>query len=240
MKLAIISDIHGNYEALKEVLLDIKKNGINMVIFLGDLVLKGPEPQAVFDALKTLEPICWLKGNTELWLSSKRTTSDTNSSSLNEIAIYRKYALKNLSSESIAFLLNCPTEKTLTLKRHNILCVHGSPRSIVEGLSSNTHIKTLKTLTQNLKEDIILCGHTHIPFIKNIDKKTIFNPGSVGCPYDGKNSACYGIMNIENSSVNFCIRRITYPFEKLIRIANTKNFPNANHYNQLIIKGKKI
>ena len=208
MRLAVLSDIHGNYEALKKALIDMEKNRINTVIFLGDLVMKGPQPQETFDSLKKINPICWLKGNTDLWLSPVRTSCETNNSTSKEIESYRNFALKRLTQDSIKFILNCPTQKSLFFKNWDILCVHGSPRSIVETLIPNTDINTFEEILKYVEEDIILCGHSHIPFVKKIDKKIIFNPGSLGCPYDGKNDVSYGIININSSSISFCIRRI--------------------------------
>lgn len=240
MRLAILSDIHGNYEALRKVIIDIKKNKIDAVIFLGDLVMKGPQPQNVFYALKELSPICWLRGNTELWLSSKRSKYETSSSILKEIALYREFALKRLTKENINFMLNCPAQKSLSFENRAILCVHGSPRSIIEALTPSTDVITFKQITRDIKENIILCGHSHIPFIKKIDEKIVFNPGSVGCPYDGNSNSSYGIININSSTTTFCIRRIDYPIKELICVAKKENFPNVSYYENLITMSKKI
>jgi predicted phosphodiesterase len=69
MKIAIISDIHGNNVALMEVLKDIKRRRIEEVIFLGDLVMVGTQPQEVFETIEEIKPIVWINGNTDLWLN---------------------------------------------------------------------------------------------------------------------------------------------------------------------------
>lgn len=237
MRLAIVSDIHGNHEALKRVLLDIEKSKIDEVIFLGDLVMKGPEPREVFESLKELKPICWLKGNTELWLSKNRTRNESNSSTLKEIELYRSFALKSLSKDSIDFMLSCPEKHSMIIKNIKMLFVHGSPRSIIEALTPEAD---LKEVIQNVNEDIILCGHSHLPFIKRIGSKVLFNPGSVGCPYDGDPRASYGILNISNLGVSFCIKRVNYSIERLLASASKVNFPYIKAYEKALKKGRKI
>lgn len=237
MRLAILSDIHGNYEALQEIVCDLTNNNISSVIFLGDLVMKGPQPKEVFQTLKELNPLCWLKGNTELWLSDKRTQNESINSTLKEIELYRNFAIERLSKDSINFMLNCPEKKSLAIKSKNFLCVHGSPRSITEALYPSSNFKNA---IKNVKEDIILCGHSHVPFVKKIEDKVLFNPGSVGCSYDGQANSSYGIINITESNIDFSIKRLSYSITKLMDNAKKENFPRLQVYASLIKDAKKI
>ncbi len=236
MRLAILSDIHGNNEALEKVVLDIEKNDIDGVVFLGDLVMKGPNPMEVYESLKKLKPICWLKGNTDLWLSDTRTENESSCRDLGEIELYRNFCLERITSNSIDFILNCPEKQSVNIGKINMLCVHGSPRSIVEVLSPSMN---LEEVFEDLEEDIILCGHSHIPFLKKVGKKILFNPGSVGSPYDGNPSASYGVMEIKNDEVYFNIRRVIYPIDKLIKSAFALTFPSYEDYGYFIKKGIK-
>ena len=68
MKIGILADIHGNIFALNEVLKDARKEDINQFIILGDILMVGPAPAEVFKIIKGLKPICWIKGNTDMWL----------------------------------------------------------------------------------------------------------------------------------------------------------------------------
>lgn len=236
MRLAILSDIHGNYEALQEIVCDLTKNNISSVIFLGDLVMKGPQPKEVFQTLKELNPLCWLKGNTELWLSDERTQNESINSNLKEIELYRNFAIERLSRDSINFMLNCPEKKSLIIENKSFLCVHGSPRSITEALYPGSNFKNA---ISNVQEDIILCGHSHVPFVKKIGTKILFNPGSVGCSYDGQANSSYGIIDITQSNIDFSIKRLSYSITKLIANAKRENFPNLQMYASLIKEAKK-
>ena len=69
MKIAILSDIHGNSIAFDAVISDIESLNISEIVFLGDLVVKGPSPLEVFTKLKDLKPLCWIKGNTDTWFA---------------------------------------------------------------------------------------------------------------------------------------------------------------------------
>lgn len=237
MKLAILADIHGNYEALKYVMLDIKKNDIDKVIFLGDLVMKGPNPKEVYESLKKITPICWLRGNTDLWLSEKRTGNESSSSTIKEIEIYREFALKRLSKNDIDFLLNCPEKQSVAIGNLKMLFVHGSPRSSIEALKPSSN---LREALKDVEEEIVFCGHSHIPFIEKVGAKILFNPGSVGCSYDGDTRASYGIMSINFDEIDFYIQKVSYPIENLIFSAETEKFPYLGTYEQLIKKGKKV
>jgi len=98
----------------------------------------------------------------------------------------------------------------------------------------------IKEIVQPIDEDIIMCGHSHLPFARRLGKKIIFNPGSLGCPYDGKSSVSYGIININSSEISFYIKRVNYSTRALIAAAKRENFPYINNYENLILKGRKI
>ena len=67
MNIAVLSDIHGNITALRSVISDLKSLKITKIIFLGDLVINGPAPLECFQEIQDLKPICWVKGNTDIW-----------------------------------------------------------------------------------------------------------------------------------------------------------------------------
>jgi putative phosphoesterase len=234
MRIAILSDIHGNHIAFNAVISDIKSLDISEIVFLGDLVVKGPSPLEVFNILKDLKPLCWIKGNTDTWFAeindSWIPTTDQ------EKEIYRDfiYTRDHLNKESIEFLLKLPEKCSFERIGVSILAVHGSPRSISEDIGKGVPYNDLEAIFSNTKESIILCGHTHIPFIGNISGKTIFNVGSIGMPSDGINKASYGILEIENSPPKCIVRKVSYSIKETLRIAKNRNLPNIDKYRRIL------
>lgn len=234
MKVGILSDVHGNGVALDSVIEDMKEQGVKEVFYLGDLVAKGPEPARVFKKLESLEPSCWIKGNTDTWF--EEITEEWEPSSSREEYLYElyKYMNKLLSEDTISFLINLPIESSMEINGVNILCVHGSPRSIIEIMDNSSSEDELKEMVEGVEEDIIVCGHSHVPYMGEINEKKIINVGSVGCPYDGDKRASYAILNVTEGQVEGEIRRVEYEVEKLLDIAQEKDFPFQDRYAESI------
>ncbi len=234
MNVAILSDIHGNIYALNAVLSDIKSLNVSEILFLGDLVIGGPTPLEVFQELRNLKPICWVKGNTDGWFAE--ISEEWLPTTEQEEKIYKNYiyARKHLSKESIDFLLKRPEKCFFETAGVTILAVHGSPRSISEGIGKNITYNELKKIFSNIEESIIVSGHSHIPYIGKIGNKVIFNAGSIGMPLDGDNRASYGIIKIKNHNPKCSIRRVTYPISKALTIAKNREFPDLKNYKKTL------
>ena len=132
--------------------------------------------------------------------------------------------------ESINFLLECPETCAFEVAEVTILAVHGSPRSISEGIGKNIGENELETIFSNIEESVIVSGHSHVPFIGKVANKTIFNVGSIGMPLDGDNRASYGIIKIKNRNPECSIRRVTYPISETLTIAQNRGFPDLKNY----------
>jgi putative phosphoesterase len=238
MKVAILSDIHGNFQALNAVLSDIKSLNISEIVFLGDLVINGPLPLEVFQKLRDLKPICWIKGNTDEWFAEVNDgwlPTTKQEEKLYKIFIY---AQNHLNKESIDFLLKLPERCSFEVAGVSILGVHGSPRSISEGIGKNTSNDELKEIFMNIEESVIVSGHSHVPFIGKVANKVIFNVGSVGMSLDGDNRASYGLINIKNKTPECLIRRVAYPIDKTLKIAQTQEFPDLVNYKKKLNEAK--
>jgi diadenosine tetraphosphatase ApaH/serine/threonine PP2A family protein phosphatase len=83
-------------------------------------------------------------------------------------------------------------------------------------------------------EKIIISGHTHLPFIGKFKDKIIFNTGSVGMSFDGDNRASYGIINFTNLGPKCEIRRVTYPIDETLALAEDRDFPGLKEYKRII------
>jgi putative phosphoesterase len=187
MKVGILSDVHGNDVALQAVIDDLKKEYIEKVIYLGDLVAGGPNPKNSLELLKKLEAISWIKGNTDSKYEEIVDEWKLQNNIEEQLSDYYLYALKELKYEDIKYLIEKPVQESIDLEGWKVLCVHGSPRQQMEKMGEEIDKEKLSEIIVGIKEDIILCGHSHRPSIIEINGKTIVNVGSVGIPFDGDN-----------------------------------------------------
>ena len=133
MRIAVISDIHGNLYALREVLEDIDNQNIDSIICLGDLVGYGPHPNEVIALIKRRNILC-LKGNYDASVVDNDYTyirdTDINSFSL-------PWTVEELRTSNRYYLDNLPDDLSMNVCGKSIKFVHGSPRKINEYLSSS-------------------------------------------------------------------------------------------------------
>jgi len=218
MRIAVISDIHGNMEALSEVFDDIEKSKVDSVICLGDMVGYGPEPEAVIQLIMSRE-IPTIMGNHELAVIDPSYLKWFNPAARQSILTIIPW----LSEESMAFISNLETFITMYGGRF----VHGFPPDSIITYLFQIDNEELIAAFRKLKEKICFVGHTHkmviasydgktaikTPLKKGVvrlyeDKKYIINTGSVGQPRDGNNNAKYLIWNVSEHSVE--IRFVPY------------------------------
>ena len=183
MKLAVLSDIHGNLWALTAVIEDAKRRGIAQFINLGD-VLYGPlKPFETYALLKTLNAIT-IQGNEDRDIYEFEPSPDESHPTLT-------YMLKELGEEPLQWLKSLP--KTTVIAEEIFAC-HGIPTSdlvyLLEDISSGFPIvkdeATILSHLNEIKHPVILCGHSHIARVVQLSSgQLIINPGSVGVPaYD--------------------------------------------------------
>lgn len=207
MKIGILGDVHGNYVALKSVIDDMKANGINTYIVLGDIIFSGEEPQKCFDTIQELEPLVWIKGNTDDWFNQ----IDDNFQPQNELEsrVYKEFLEVNekITIDVSNKIMKLKEKEEVIIEGKRILCVHGSDRKINEAIGIMTHQKDIYELINRLEQNILLCAHTHSPYVVAFDGKIIMNVGSVGFPKD-ESRAAYGILKFDNDNLEYSIRRI--------------------------------
>ena len=226
MKIAVISDIHSNVYALNEVLKDIKNRNIDMIVCTGDLVGYGTRPNEVIETLRN-EKILTIMGNYDDAIGNFKIVcgcdykdpKDTEKASLS-----MQFTSEKTTDENKEYLRNLPKEITFTFNNKTIRFVHGSTRLINEYLKENS--KESEEVMKELKEDILVCGHTHIPYSKYYGNKLLVNAGSVGTPKTNSPNANYVIIDIK-SSVAVEIIEVPYDFEKIAKeIEENEILPN--------------
>lgn len=201
-KIAIISDVHGNLEALKTVLKDIKKRGIKHVYCLGDIIAKGVHSHECIQLIKESCEVV-LKGNTDEYF-----TSIIDISSKSDVEQKRiQWNKKMLSNEDSNYLRNLPFCHEFYMSGRLVRLFHATPDRIggfVGNIDTLDNLYSLflpssNTISQK-KADVIIYGHIHTGFMQRIYNRTIVNSGSVGNSIDVfRNEKKDG--NVKNTSV---------------------------------------
>lgn len=178
MKLAALSDIHGNLAALEAVLADVHRRGIDQVVNLGD-ILSGPLWPRETAELLMARSFLTIRGNHERQVLTM---------ALDAMSPSDRHAADTLGPEHLRWLDNLPATATLG---PDILLVHGTPSSDLQFLletvtSSGLVPATIPEITERLgpcSASLVLCGHSHVPRAVSLPSgTTIVNPGSVGLP----------------------------------------------------------
>lgn len=218
MKIGIISDIHSNIYALEAVLDDMESRNIDLIACTGDLVGYGTRPNEVIDTIRR-NRILTIMGNYDDAIGNFKMVcgcdyKDPKDAEKASLSMY--FTSMETTDENKKYLSSLPKEATLNFNNKTIKLVHGSTRLINEYLKEDS--KESKEVMDELAEDILVCGHTHIPYYKYYGEKLLVNAGSVGKPKTNKPSANYIIINIDNmSSVKVEIIEVNYNFEKIAR-----------------------
>lgn len=216
MRFAVISDIHSNKYALESAIADINKRNVDFIVSTGDLVGYLPFPNEVIELVRK-NKIMVVQGNHDKFIgeSTKVIQEDLVGINDNDIQSNASSYFTNLTitDDNRKYLRNLSDKITIDCNGLKIVIVHGSPRAIDEYLYEDSEI--LKSLLESIDEDIIICGHTHIPYHFQTNKKHIINVGSVGKPRHGSSMSTYAIVEIVNEKVNCEILEVSYDLSKI-------------------------
>lgn len=240
MKIAVISDIHGNMEAVNAVMEDIKEEKCDKLFILGDFAMAGPEPKETIkyfmnrDAEQSIEMI---QGNTDLMIV------DYNQDLYNKLskkAPIMANALQNdvelLDITEKTFLKNLPAQKELMIEGVTFLLVHGSPRKNNEDISEEIPMDEIENMLKDVTAQVVLCGHTHIPCgFQTKSGKTIVNVGSIGRPFTPEAKSCYLLINVENGKCVFEHKFVEYDNKKASEKLKARNFSGADKLAETLI-----
>jgi putative phosphoesterase len=239
MRIAIISDMHGNNFAFEKVLADIKLKDINQLVCLGDAIQGGPQPAQVVQNLRALNcPV--VMGNADAWLLSGEETGDEGipPERLIKMGEIRLWSLSQLTEDDKAFISGFQPTVTINLDEGlDLLCFHGSPTSFDDIILPDAPKDVFEKYLGAYSDHILTGGHTHAQQIRRNGELFFFNPGSVGFAYshyqpDGLFHADpwaeYAILTVENSqtSLEFC--RLPFDAEELIHIYRESGRPFAD------------
>ncbi|MFW5946800.1 MAG: metallophosphoesterase family protein, partial [Candidatus Natronoplasma sp.] len=211
MRILLISDVHGNYEALKDVLAEEE---YDRLFCMGDIVDYGPSAEECIQELSDKADIV-IRGNHD---NAVATGADCGCSyeikDLSEEV--RSITKEFLSEEAMEYLKALPFE----VEEEDFFFTHASKGDLYKYLKPDTPEEEFSDFSE-VEQDIIFLGHTHIPMDREINGKRYINPGSLGQPRDGDNRAAYAVL--EDDEITF--KRLEYDMGSVVEKMREKDYP---------------
>ena len=219
-KLAIFSDVHANLPAMEAAAEHIERGGYDGVYCLGDLGGYASEPNEA-QALVMAMGCPTLLGNYDEGVGFHRPDCGCHYVKPFDIEMSDlsfRWTRERTSDENKAWLRMLPREIRLEVEGRQVLLCHGSPRSTTEYLFEARSDGYLRQFTPGGKADaraeVIVFGHTHVPYHRRVNNVDFINTGSVGRPKDGDPRAGYCVLTIDEDSINVEQVRLPYAVER--------------------------
>ncbi len=238
MKIAFISDIHGNAVALEAVLENIHQQKVDEIIVLGDIAYRGPEPKRALEMIRSLDTKV-IKGNADEWILRGVEKGEVPDQALSIMQEEQKWTVGQLDEEDIDYLRHLPTDLFLEVELVTIHAFHATPTSLFEVvLPEATDQQLVEKLTKIKPADLYLYGHIHKAYKRVADGKTILNLGSVGLPFDGISQASYAIVELHQGAFSTSHVRVPYDTERVCQQYEKVQYPNKEMMKNIIITGR--
>lgn len=227
MRLAAIGDIHSNIYALESVIEDINTSNVDFILCTGDLVGYAPFPNEVIDLVRQ-NNILTIQGNYDKAIGNSEIICGCDykdEKQLEKATMSVMFTNDTVNETNREYLKQLPKQIRINTGEYELLMVHGSPRKINEYLYEES--EAAKEVTSDLKEDILICGHTHKPYHNIVNGKHIINAGSVGKPKHGNPNATYVLIDIIQDDIKVTFKEIPYDYEKTAKaIEALDSLPN--------------
>lgn len=235
MRLALVSDIHGNLTALEAVVDELSRRSVDRVVCLGDVATSGPQPVETIARLKQLGwPV--VMGNTDEWLLNPRPyTGDSEFYRI--INALHQWCADQLSAADKAFIGSF--QKTIHLELEPgywLLAYHGTPASPSGWLNAQTADEDLERVIAFQDANLLAGGHTHQQMLRRFRDRLLVNPGSVGLAYEQARPeisnqnmpwAEYALVEIEAGRLGVELRRVPYDTEPVFAAARKSGMPHT-------------
>ena len=226
MRLAIVSDIHGNLPALEAVLADLEQVRPDAVVLGGDLALGGPHPVEVVDRLLSLG---WpsVLGNTDDAMDEEHISVAGRTGFIGPAATRTR---EMLGPERSAWLTGLP----LTWRGDGVAVMHATPADCWAIVLHDAPDEQLRQVFAPPDVPTAVYGHIHHAYVRELDGLTVVNSGSVSLSLDGDVRACYAVVDdghVEHRRVEYDVDRVAAEFVAI-------GYPNAEIYAQWLRTGK--
>ncbi|MBX9603930.1 MAG: metallophosphatase family protein [Bryobacteraceae bacterium] len=237
MRIAIVTDVHGNLPALEAVLADLKKTAPDLVLHGGDLAVNGCRPAEVIDLIRDLR---WpgVVGNTDeaLWLDREQEL-EARMPGKGDLRrrMFRSsapWARERCGADRVEWLKTLP----MSYVQDDVTLVHASPADLWDSPSRDAADDELARVYGPLNARLAVYAHIHVPFIRVLPGMIVANSGSVGMPFDGDRRASY----LLTEGAWTAIRRVEYDTDREIRDLLASDFPQREWVAEVLRRGEFV
>ncbi len=238
MKVAIISDIHGNLVSLDAVLSDIRRKEVDSIVCLGDVIATGPRPLECLSRIRDLScPV--VMGNTDQrFLSGEKGFGRNGGKEAHMLEKMHDWTASKLTNSDLDFIRTFrPTVSVKLPGDVSLLCFHGSPRSNRELITSaTTEEKMNEMFSESGEHHIYAGGHSHVQMLRRLGTSVVINPGSVGLPVavlpGGRAvnvpSGQYAVVEADENGMRIEMCRVNVDIESVVKDGLASDLPYAD------------
>jgi predicted phosphodiesterase len=222
VRLALVSDIHGNRRGLDACLDDLRaQGGADVVVGAGDFCADGPRPVEVLERLREIGAVC-LRGNTDRYLADP-VGFPADGEDGDAFAWQRE----RLGARWLRWLADLPTSLRFGDGADGLLVVHATPENDDVHVWPDADDAFLERLTSGVVERTIAFGHLHLPYVRVWRDRCFVNVASAGLPKDGDPRAGYAILTQRSGGWEVKHRRVPFDVDRVAREIETSGMPDA-------------
>jgi predicted phosphodiesterase len=251
VRIAALSDIHGNLPALEAVHKAVDAARPDYVAICGDLVFNGPDPVGTLALVQELQRAGAFVtlGNTDVAVADGDYTAafpwftEGAPDSYKEAA---EWARDQIGDEGVDYLRRLPSERRLRVGDDGspggalVLFCHASPGSLTNGLGADLDPVVTIDRVSGTDAKVIVCGHTHLPEVREIGWRTIVNAGSAGYVLDGDPTASWALIEIDDHGIRAEIHRTDYDVMAAANAVSARGLPGDVYRAATIRTGKLV
>jgi putative phosphoesterase len=214
MRLAVMSDVHGNLPALEAVLEDLQPVEPDSILVAGDFI-GGPQPVEAIRLLRSLDS--WMiRGNSDTGLLRYGLGDAPDAYYTHRQFALLRWAHRHVDQETFGFIRSLPEQRVVEIGgTAPIRLVHGSPRNPSESIFPDRDPAPLDVALSQTSEPVLVCGHTHIPWQVTRDDRLALNPGAVCGPLNGEVCAQYALLTWRDGRWQAEHRAVSYDLEQI-------------------------
>ncbi|MBE3558591.1 MAG: metallophosphoesterase family protein [Ktedonobacteraceae bacterium] len=227
MKIAAIYDIHGNLPALEAVLEEIDRATPDVILVGGDVAL-GPMPRETVERLMTLETKArFVRGNTDRVVVDCFDGKPLSPRLPENVRQTTLWTAQQLERQHRDFLAAFENQVAFSIEGLGaVLFCHATPRSDEELFTVASPAERLQEIFADVRQDVVVCGHTHMQFDRQVGSVRVVNAGSVGMPY-GEPGAYWALPG---PGPQIVLQRTSYDFEMAANLIRASQYPQAQDF----------
>jgi predicted phosphodiesterase len=250
-RIAAFSDIHGNLPALTAVRKAVDAARPDYVAICGDLVFNGPDPAGTLALVREMQRAGAFVtlGNTDVAVADGDYTAAFpwfTEGVPDSYQVAAEWARDQIGDDGVDFLRSLPSERRLRVgddgSPHGdlILFCHASPGSLTDGLGTDLDPVVTIDRVSGTDAKIIVCGHTHLPEVREVGWRTIVNAGSAGYVFDGDPTASWALIEVDDDGIKAEIHRTNYDFMAAANAVSARGLPGDVYRAATIRTGKLV